>query len=163
LERLAHDSLRPGDRYRLDRGADVLPQLVPLGLLYELAESLGLRVAELVLNARVQVVVVLSHHPRVRVGEPRSNALVRPARPLAPLGCIRYLLAMRPIPATAPPPTHHVTSRPAGCFACKSLTAAGPLCDNRDMFGGRSIQLLRVFGIRIGVDPTWFIVLFLVT
>ena len=30
------------------------------------------------------------------------------------------------------------------------------------MFGGRSIQLFRVFGIRIGVDPTWFFVLFLV-
>ena len=30
------------------------------------------------------------------------------------------------------------------------------------MFGGRSIQLVRVFGIRIGVDPSWFLVLFLV-
>jgi Zn-dependent protease len=30
------------------------------------------------------------------------------------------------------------------------------------MGGGRSIQLARVFGVRIGVDPSWFIVLFLV-
>ena len=30
------------------------------------------------------------------------------------------------------------------------------------MFGGRSIQLARVFGIRIGVDPSWFLVLFLI-
>jgi Zn-dependent protease/CBS domain-containing protein len=30
------------------------------------------------------------------------------------------------------------------------------------MIGGRSIQLVRVFGIRIGVDPSWFLVLFLV-
>jgi len=30
------------------------------------------------------------------------------------------------------------------------------------MFGGRSIQLARVFGIRVGVDPSWFLVLFLV-
>ena len=30
------------------------------------------------------------------------------------------------------------------------------------MVGGRSIQLFRVFGIRVGVDPSWFIVLFLV-
>lgn len=30
------------------------------------------------------------------------------------------------------------------------------------MFGGGSIQLARVFGIRIGVDVSWFIVLFLV-
>jgi Zn-dependent protease len=30
------------------------------------------------------------------------------------------------------------------------------------VFGGRSIQLARVFGIRIGVDVTWFIFLFLV-
>jgi Zn-dependent protease len=30
------------------------------------------------------------------------------------------------------------------------------------MFGGNSIQLVRVFGIRIGVDPSWFLVLFLV-
>src|SRR5688500_13771585 len=29
------------------------------------------------------------------------------------------------------------------------------------MFGGGSIQLARVFGIRIGVNPSWFIVLFL--
>jgi Zn-dependent protease len=29
------------------------------------------------------------------------------------------------------------------------------------MFGGRSIQLVRVFGIRIGVDPSWFLALFL--
>jgi Zn-dependent protease len=30
------------------------------------------------------------------------------------------------------------------------------------MGGGRSIQLARVFGVRIGVDPSWFVVLFLV-
>jgi Zn-dependent protease len=30
------------------------------------------------------------------------------------------------------------------------------------MFGGGSIQLARVFGIRIGVDPSWFVVLFLI-
>ena len=29
------------------------------------------------------------------------------------------------------------------------------------MFGGSSIQLARIFGIRIGVNPSWFIVLFL--
>ncbi len=30
------------------------------------------------------------------------------------------------------------------------------------MLGGGSIQLVRVFGIRIGVDVSWFLVLFLV-
>ncbi|MBA3301163.1 MAG: site-2 protease family protein [Thermoleophilaceae bacterium] len=30
------------------------------------------------------------------------------------------------------------------------------------MFGGSSIQLGRVFGVRIGVDPSWFFVLFLI-
>ena len=30
------------------------------------------------------------------------------------------------------------------------------------MGGGRSIQLARVFGVRIGVDPSWFVVLFVV-
>jgi Zn-dependent protease len=30
------------------------------------------------------------------------------------------------------------------------------------VLGGRSIQLARVFGIRIGVNPSWFIVLFLI-
>ena len=30
------------------------------------------------------------------------------------------------------------------------------------MFGGGSIQLARVFGIRVGVDVSWFIVLFLI-
>jgi Zn-dependent protease len=29
------------------------------------------------------------------------------------------------------------------------------------MLGGRSIPLVRIFGIRIGVDPTWFLALFL--
>ena len=29
------------------------------------------------------------------------------------------------------------------------------------MLSGRSIPLLRVFGIRIGVDPSWFLALFL--
>ena len=29
------------------------------------------------------------------------------------------------------------------------------------MFGGRSIPLVRVFGIRVGVDPSWFLALFL--
>ncbi len=28
--------------------------------------------------------------------------------------------------------------------------------------GGRSIQLARVFGIRVGVHPSWFVVLFLI-
>jgi Zn-dependent protease len=31
-----------------------------------------------------------------------------------------------------------------------------------DVFGGGSIQFARVFGIRIGVDPSWFFVLFLI-
>ena len=30
-----------------------------------------------------------------------------------------------------------------------------------DMLSGRSIPLVRVFGIRIGVDPSWFLALFL--
>ncbi len=30
------------------------------------------------------------------------------------------------------------------------------------MFGGGSIRLVRVFGIRIGVDPSWFFILFLI-
>jgi Zn-dependent protease len=30
------------------------------------------------------------------------------------------------------------------------------------VFGGGSIQLTRVFGIRIGVDPSWFLILFLI-
>jgi Zn-dependent protease len=29
------------------------------------------------------------------------------------------------------------------------------------MFGGRSIPLVRIFGIRVGVDPSWFLALFL--
>src|ERR687888_1098249 len=30
------------------------------------------------------------------------------------------------------------------------------------VLGGRSIRLMRVFGVRIGVDPSWFLVLFLI-
>src|SRR3954452_21795220 len=41
--------------------------------------------------------------------------------------------------------------------------AAGELCHHSlGMLSGRSIQLVRVFGIRIGVDPSWFFVLFLI-
>ena len=32
----------------------------------------------------------------------------------------------------------------------------------RQVFGGSSIKLARVYGIRIGVDPSWFVVLFLI-
>ena len=35
-----------------------------------------------------------------------------------------------------------------------------PTCSG--VFGGGSIQLARVFGIRIGVEPSWFFVLFLI-
>ena len=35
-------------------------------------------------------------------------------------------------------------------------------CHHVHMLGGRSIQFARVFGIRIGVDPSWFFVLFLI-
>jgi len=38
----------------------------------------------------------------------------------------------------------------------------GNVCDDDPMLGGRSIKLARVFGIRIGVDLSWFIVLFLI-
>jgi Zn-dependent protease len=38
----------------------------------------------------------------------------------------------------------------------------GPGCHHVHMLGGRSIQFARVFGIRIGVDPSWFFVLFLI-
>jgi Zn-dependent protease len=36
------------------------------------------------------------------------------------------------------------------------------LCDDGSVPGGRSIQLARIFGIRIGANPSWFIVLFLI-
>jgi Zn-dependent protease len=37
-----------------------------------------------------------------------------------------------------------------------------PLCHHQSVFGGGSIPLARVFGIRIGVDFSWFLVLFLI-
>lgn len=33
-------------------------------------------------------------------------------------------------------------------------------CHHEGVFGGRSIQLARIFGIRIGANPSWFFVLF---
>src|SRR3954464_13493328 len=36
------------------------------------------------------------------------------------------------------------------------------VCHDGPMLGGRSIQLARVFGIRIGADTSWFIFLFLI-
>jgi Zn-dependent protease len=36
------------------------------------------------------------------------------------------------------------------------------VCDHGSVLGGRSIQLARVFGIRIGADTSWFIFLFLI-
>src|SRR5688572_6565732 len=38
----------------------------------------------------------------------------------------------------------------------------GRMPPSRVVFGGGSIQLARVFGIRIGVDVSWFLVLFLI-
>jgi Zn-dependent protease len=50
----------------------------------------------------------------------------------------------------------------AGIRALEALTlAAVRKRQNVSMFGGGSIQLARIFGIRIGVNPSWFIVLFL--
>ncbi len=42
------------------------------------------------------------------------------------------------------------------------LTARPPPCDDVGMFGGGggSIQIARLFGIRIGASPSWFVVLF---
>lgn len=39
---------------------------------------------------------------------------------------------------------------------------ASTLCDHGLVRQGGSIQLARIFGVRIGVDPSWFIVLFLI-
>jgi Zn-dependent protease len=36
------------------------------------------------------------------------------------------------------------------------------VCDHGQVLGGRSIQLVRLFGIRIGADASWFIFLFLI-
>lgn len=36
-----------------------------------------------------------------------------------------------------------------------------PLCDHCSMFTRRSIRLMEIFGIRVGVDGTWFLMLFL--
>jgi Zn-dependent protease len=40
--------------------------------------------------------------------------------------------------------------------------AASASATIRSVFGGGSIQLARVFGVRIGVDPSWFVILFLI-
>jgi Zn-dependent protease len=39
---------------------------------------------------------------------------------------------------------------------------AQTVCDHGFVLGGRSIQLARVFGIRIGASPSWFAVLFVI-
>jgi Zn-dependent protease len=36
------------------------------------------------------------------------------------------------------------------------------VCDHGQVLGGRSIQLVRLFGIRIGADTSWFLFLFLI-
>ena len=35
-----------------------------------------------------------------------------------------------------------------------------PACHHGSVFGGDSIKLARVFGVRIGIEPSWFVVLF---
>ena len=55
-------------------------------------------------------------------------------------------------------------------FPSDALTAAhyhgrarrGPCATIWTVFGGASIQIARVFGIRIGADPSWFLILFLI-
>ena len=49
-----------------------------------------------------------------------------------------------------------------GCPFTESGTELEACHHFRSMFGGSSIQLGRIFGIRIGVDVSWFIVLFLI-
>ena len=51
---------------------------------------------------------------------------------------------------------HQVSLRSS--FADRRAQVTATMCC---VFGGGSIQLARVFGIRIGVDPSWFFVLFL--
>ena len=65
-------------------------------------------------------------------------------------------------------------ARDEGHAVCQTVlsVSGGPHSDNlrrpapatisRAVFGGGSIQLARVFGIRIGVDVSWFFVLFLI-
>ena len=48
-----------------------------------------------------------------------------------------------------------------GSFASRASGSVVPWQDE-GVFGGGSIQLARVFGIRIGVEPSWFLVLFLI-
>src|SRR4051794_7493391 len=65
-------------------------------------------------------------------------------------------------PARTPPAGRPRTSRPPsetgrGHSAPRSPVAQASSCAH----GGGSIQLARVFGIRVGVSPSWFFVLFL--
>ena len=52
---------------------------------------------------------------------------------------------------------------PEGARLCREPGASAAACEHlRAMFGGGSIQLGRVFGIRVGVDISWFFALFLI-
>ena len=52
---------------------------------------------------------------------------------------------------------HRPTSKPVA-----GRRLRGPARDTiKEMLSGRSIPLVRIFGIRIGVDPSWFLALFL--
>src|SRR5512144_1344019 len=55
-----------------------------------------------------------------------------------------------------PRSTHRSRTSIAGGTGADSATIS------YTVLSGRSIQLVRVFGIRIGVDPSWFFVLFLI-
>jgi Zn-dependent protease len=52
---------------------------------------------------------------------------------------------------------------PAAVWAPRAGGCAAAVCHHHvHMFGGNSIRLTRIFGIRIGVDVSWFLVLFLI-
>src|SRR4051812_46455517 len=96
----------------------------------------------------------------------RARARARPRRqpgrrrPAHPRG--RRRQAGRPGgPAGGPLPGRRARGRGQRRRRLRRRRRAIALCDDLSMFGGGgSIQLARVFGIRIGVPTSWFLVLF---
>ena len=113
--------------------------------------------------------------PRPRCPTPRTTA--RPSAPRRPRGCST---APAPRPGrrptcstsstTAPPPSpadpgrrgaRRLTRTPASPARDGCRRPSPAACDHVAVFaGGNSIQLARIFGIRIGASPSWFFVLF---
>ena len=109
---------------------------------------------------RLDVRRIAARAARLTPGRSCRPGVKRPARGSA--GCASSRHARQPTARTAGPPPACAKWHTAGTARStpRPRSRSSPL-DSDVMLGGGSIQLGRIFGIRIGASPSWFVVLFI--